>query len=1100
MKSNEVHIVLKNRNLADNFIVILKQKVLLYSILIIVGVIASGGVLFIKGQRVSAFSGSGDGTTTNPYRITNCSELQSIDTDVTSGSTSGKIYKLANDIDCSDTVNWNSADGFDPIGGGNSFDGTLDGAGYAISNLYINRSSQDYVGLFANASGSSIIANLNLSNVNITGRDYVGGVAGFSYGIMLGINVEGSISGASTGVSRGVGGVVGRLQNTSTSSKSLAFSGTVTNTGPETGGIVGTGSNARVENTYANATVTGNDYVGGVYGKIGACCSMIQNAYAEGSVSGDEYVGGIVGGIVGFSSVTVSDVFAASEITGNTNTGAVAGAIASHSGTNTISDFYFDQTAAGTSDCYASSSLAVSCTAQNTDGSDGGHFYNTANEPLASWDFTNDWSTVSGDYPVLRPLGELTGPSTVSNISVTFPNSPIQASVSFTESEDSGSFDINYYAAQIKQKDDTWSDVIANGTSGTSPISLSGLAVGATYTVRVQAVTAYGSSSWVEYEFTTPNANTHLLSTCEQLSNFDDSLNGTRLDTIILTQDIDCSGIDFEPLGYGVGWDGDPFMGTFDGRGHTIKNLTVNVTGDAGLFAETDKALLKNVTFKGGSITSDDDYVGALVGEADDTSVINVYSNLAVTSSDDGYVGGVIGFLEATDQTIDVLVEHVSSTGDVSGQDDVGGLIGEVEADGGKSITIRKSYATGDVTNVFADYYSNFGGLIGNLQAIGNDDGETSTVTVEDVYARGNVIAGAYDVGGLIGRVESDSDGYSDTNMNVIIQRAYAIGDVAISASYDDVGGLIGSIQDLYYAQDTIRLENTFAAGAVSGQGNYIGGLVGYYNVDAAQISSNNNYFDTNGGALDCNDDATGDPIPNCTGINEASQPNYFKGNSSNSPLNNWDFTSVWQANANDYPTLRPVADQDNDGVDNAIENAGPNNGDANNDGIQDASQAHVAAFVSVENQQYIAVELDVQCALTTVQSSKELAQNVQDSGFDYQAGLVSFTADCLTPGYTTTAKLYHYNLNASNAVVRKHNPGTNAYFNLTGIYGATIQETTIGGLPVGIAAYQITDGTDLDIDGSENGIIVDPVGIASQTVGSPNTGLETTNATKRSL
>ena len=44
-------------------------------------------------------------------------------------------YVINNDIDCSDTVNWNSGNGFVPI---YVFAGTFDGQGYKIAGLFIN--------------------------------------------------------------------------------------------------------------------------------------------------------------------------------------------------------------------------------------------------------------------------------------------------------------------------------------------------------------------------------------------------------------------------------------------------------------------------------------------------------------------------------------------------------------------------------------------------------------------------------------------------------------------------------------------------------------------------------------------------------------------------------------------------------------------------------------------------------------------------------------------------------------------------------------------------------------------------------------------------
>ena len=56
-------------------------------------------------------------------------------------------YILINDIDASDTSTWNCGAGFKPIGG--IFNGSFDGRGYNISDLYINRPFTDNVGLFS---------------------------------------------------------------------------------------------------------------------------------------------------------------------------------------------------------------------------------------------------------------------------------------------------------------------------------------------------------------------------------------------------------------------------------------------------------------------------------------------------------------------------------------------------------------------------------------------------------------------------------------------------------------------------------------------------------------------------------------------------------------------------------------------------------------------------------------------------------------------------------------------------------------------------------------------------------------------------------------
>ena len=136
------------------------------------------------------------------------------------------------------------------------------------------------------------------------------------------------------------------------------------------------------------------------------------------------------------------------------------------------------------------------------------------------------------------------------------------------------------------------------------------------------------------------------------------------------------------------------------------------------------------------------------------------------------------------------------ATGDVRGDDDLGGLVGYAMWDS----TISFSYATGNVTgnNNNADY---LGGLVGDL-----DEGGT----IINSYATGNV-TGDDNLGGLVGFAYYDS----------IISFSYATGDVTGNTdNADDLGGLVG---DLDYGGTII---NSYATGNVRGDDD-LGGLVG---------------------------------------------------------------------------------------------------------------------------------------------------------------------------------------------------------------------------------------------------------------------------------
>ena len=187
-----------------------------------------------------------------------------------------------------------------------------------------------------------------------------------------------------------------------------------------------------------------------------------------------------------------------------------------------------------------------------------------------------------------------------------------------------------------------------------------------------------------------------------------------------------------------------------------------------------------------------------------------------------------------------------------------------------------------------------------------------------------------------------------------------------------------------------------------------------------------------------------------------------------------------------DFPSWQQTvtADQDGDGVSSAVEKAGPGNGDANNDGIGDYVQANVASFLNPVSGKYVVAQSNC----TATDNTSVTASSQTDRGFVYPAGLLSFTLHCATAGSTATVTAYFYDLGFTNALtLRKYNPAAKQY---QAVPGATISNTTIGGTAATKVTYQITDGGPLDQDGSANGVIVDPVGVAQPSAAAPNTGL----------
>ncbi|WP_010253356.1 hypothetical protein [Treponema primitia] len=188
-------------------------------------------------------------------------------------------YKQEADLDLmgnlSPRVEW-TAVGKD----GASFTGTFDGGGKAISNLYINTTS-NVQGLFGNSNGT--VQNVHIASGFVTGASYVGGLVGSNGGAIIACSNSSDIS--VTGVR--VGGVVGYSAGPITACYNTgAVSGT-----DDVGGVVGDGRNpiTACSNT---GPVSGNDEVGGVVGTNNAA---IIACYNTGPVSGSSYIGGVVG-------------------------------------------------------------------------------------------------------------------------------------------------------------------------------------------------------------------------------------------------------------------------------------------------------------------------------------------------------------------------------------------------------------------------------------------------------------------------------------------------------------------------------------------------------------------------------------------------------------------------------------------------------------------------------------------------------------------------------------------------------------------------------------------------------------------------------------
>ena len=198
--------------------------------------------------------------------------------------------------------------------------------------------------------------------------------------------------------------------------------------------------------------------------------------------------------------------------------------------------------------------------------------------------------------------------------------------------------------------------------------------------------------------------------------------------TVKLANDINVSGFLWTPVGTQNG----EFAGAFDGQGHTITGIKVDVSPSdgypayAGLFGFTNSATIKNIGLIGSSVTATSTYdalAGSIASVAKNTTITNCYNtgNVSATSSNEVMfssiiTGGIVGVANNSNIT------NCYSTGSVSAAPGAcsGGIVGN--ANGG---TVTNCYYLKSSAN------KGIGAIIGTVtvQSCGTFVSSSSTLT-----------------------------------------------------------------------------------------------------------------------------------------------------------------------------------------------------------------------------------------------------------------------------------------------------------------------------------------------------------------------------------
>ena len=300
-----------------------------------------------------------------------------------------------------------------------------------------------------------------------------------------------------------------------------------------------------------------------------------------------------------------------------------------------------------------------------------------------------------------------------------------------------------------------------------------------------------------------------------QLALIADNLNGNY----VLSDNINLSGYEWRPIGNSS----NKFNGTFDGRGHTISNLLVNINSNSdkvysGLFGYLDSnttvknlGIIDSVIFTNTNYNNDDRAFSGGIAGYNTGTVMNCYNTGTVIGSGTVTFGGIVG------ENSRGTVINCYNTGTVIGTETSGGIAGY------NSGTVMNCYNTGDVIATTTSGDANSGGIVGNNANI-----------IKNCYNIGKVTATATDGEAFSGGITGNNSGQFGNN---------------------------GTIENCYNTEYVTGTGNTVWSGGIAGY-NDEGKITNCYNTGAVNAKSTNN--DATSGGIAGQNSGT---ITNCYNI-----------------------------------------------------------------------------------------------------------------------------------------------------------------------------------------------------------------------------------------
>ena len=767
-----------------------KQRNRLFTMLLLVMAI----LMPYGGAWAQTQPSKGDGKVGNPYIITKAEELAWF-RDQVNGGNKKICAKIADNVEVIDLKNFcHAADAskkideqsWVPIGNSNKpYQGTFDGNGKTITNLYIN-AEQKYMGIFGytyegtiknltfeyanvtntnsyagvlvgNALWRSTLQNIKISNTcQIKGGNYTGGIAGSLDG-----NASNCVNYATVQGKEDVGGLFGYYSRTGNSMTACANYGNVTATSNTVGGLVGYYSSGTIQDCANYGNIEGTNNVGGMAGYVSK--GKMQNVFCYGNVSATNNTkrGGMV---CGYSSKGVTEgmvaYYSGAKLTVNSQEQTVKAF-----GSDNLSE----DNATGFTETQLKSGVVAYLLQQNAS-SEAKWGQNLAND--------GDSYPVIGSEHTVYSDNSLVNCMTYEIISGSFTNNTTSSAIKYQHGQT-----INHHVATNATCTEAatkeyWQcqDCLRTYSDSQLTEELTDVTIAEKPALGHKNDEDGYCNQCQHYVAVKPSqeSGVYLISKPCHLAWFRDYVNGTIVDdgeaagtthpsaSAKLTADIDlknyCHAAEDgkELLSWlPIGNDNNRWKGNMDGQGHTISNLYIKTAQNhVGLFGYTDGATIQDLIFGNAKVenvstTNEKTYkTGILAGYACASTNspahikgIKTTNNCTVIGQED--TGGIVGIAK-------INLENCENRSSVKGTGSVGGIAGD-----SFERNIKRCTNYGTVEN-------------GRNQYIGGIIGYAYGTCIEDCANYGKITSTGWHAGGIAG----------STLKNSSIQNVFSYGDV----------------------------------------------------------------------------------------------------------------------------------------------------------------------------------------------------------------------------------------------------------------------------------------------------------------------------------